>query len=147
MKRLLSILMLVAFFSSVFPMHEAAAATTKQGKIVSEVKKTIGVKYKIGGTTTKGFDCSGLTQYVYKKSVKTKLPRTSQQQGKFKAKKVNLKQVQPGDLLFYGSEKAAYHVGVYIGQGKMVHAPKPGDRVKVTQTKYYKPSFAKRVVK
>ncbi|EUJ37795.1 cell surface protein [Brochothrix thermosphacta DSM 20171 = FSL F6-1036] len=58
-----------------------------------------------------------------------------------------MKQVQPGDLLFYGSEKASYHVGVYIGQGKMVHAPKPGDRVKVTQTKYYKPSFAKRVVK
>lgn len=146
MKFLIKLLTVVVVLTSLAPIQQTSAAVSKQTKIVQEAKKTIGVNYKRGGTTTKGFDCSGLTQYVYKKAVNNKLPRTSQQQAKIKAKKIAVSKVKAGDLLFYGSEKSAYHVAVCIGNGKMIHAPKPGDKVKVTAIKYYKPDFAKRVV-
>ncbi|EUJ36999.1 C40 family peptidase [Brochothrix campestris] len=147
MKFFIAVITLVVVLTATTPVQPTSAAVSKQTKIVQEAKKTIGVKYKTGGTTTKGFDCSGLTQYVYKKAVNNKLPRTSQQQAQVKAKKIAVSKVKAGDLLFYGSEKAAYHVAVCIGNGQMIHAPKPGDKVKVTAIKYYKPTFAKRVVK
>ena len=88
-----------------------------------------GVPYRFGGTTPRGFDCSGYTRFVFAKLNKT-LPRTSQQQYN-QARKV--KHPRVGDLLFYhsGSRKGpVYHVAIYAGDDRVWHAPNPGTRVK-----------------
>lgn len=88
-----------------------------------------GVPYRFGGTTPRGFDCSGYTRFVFAK-VNKELPRTSQQQYN-QARKV--KHPRVGDLLFYhsGSRKGpVYHVVIYAGNGRVWHAPNPGTRVK-----------------
>ena len=88
-----------------------------------------GVPYRMGGTTPKGFDCSGYTRFVYGKLDK-RIPRTSQQQ--FHAAR-KIKQPRRGDLLFYhsgGRNGRVYHVVIYAGNGQVWHAPQPGGRVK-----------------
>ena len=106
--------------------------STKRGnasrsQIISYAKQFIGVPYVWGGSTPKGFDCSGLTSYVYRNAAGINLPRRAVQQrgaGKF----VSRSQAQPGDMVNYSS-----HVGIYLGNGYMIHAPKPGDRVKIAR--------------
>lgn len=98
-----------------------------RSQIISYAKKFIGVPYVWGGSTPKGFDCSGLTSYVYRNAAGINLPRRAVQQrgaGKF----VSRSQAQPGDMVNYSS-----HVGIYLGNGYMIHAPKPGDRVKIAR--------------
>ena len=86
--------------------------------LLVSAKNYIGVPYLWGGTTPKGFDCSGLVVYVYG-GQGIKLPRTSQEQQAF-AKPVGLDELVPGELVFWGSP--AYHVGIYLGDKKYVHA-------------------------
>jgi cell wall-associated NlpC family hydrolase len=98
-------------------------------KVLSYAKKASGVRYKRGGTSLKGFDCSGYVKWVYAKAGK-KLPRTSKAQ--FKAtKKISKSQARPGDLVFFhkGSSKGrVYHVAIYAGNGKIYHASRPGTK-------------------
>ncbi|QFP80067.1 NlpC/P60 family protein [Latilactobacillus graminis] len=112
-------------------------------KIVQEAVKYIGVPYVWGGTTPKGFDCSGLVQYVYAKNG-IKLPRVSQDQSKL-GKDVPLNELQPNDLLFWGRVGTAHHVAIYIGDGYFIQAPQPGDKVRMTKMTDYKPDFARRL--
>lgn len=97
-------------------------------RVISAASKFKGTPYRYGGTTPRGFDCSGYTRYVYGKLHK-KLPRTSQQQFK-RAHRVTHPQI--GDLIFYhhGRGGPVYHVGIYAGPGRVWHAPHPGDRVR-----------------
>ncbi len=82
-----------------------------QKHIIKEAKKLIGKPYKFGGTTPKGFDCSGFTQYVYAKNNLT-LPRTSGEQAVY-AKRDKLKNAEIGDLVFFGKNKnSVNHVGI-----------------------------------
>ena len=111
--------------------------------VIAEAKKYLGVPYVWGGTSPSGFDCSGFTSYVYKK-VGISLPRTSRAQQNI-GKQVSLSNVQPGDLVFMG--KPAYHVGIYIGGGKYIHAPQTGDVVKIASFNPSKFSSATRVLK
>lgn len=90
--------------------------------IVNAAYGQLGVPYVMGGTGNGGWDCSGLVQYCHRVAG-ISLPRTSQAQGGCGAAVSN---PQPGDIVCYGS-----HVGIYIGNGQMIHAPKPGDVVKV----------------
>ncbi len=111
--------------------------------VISIAKQYLGVPYKWGGSSPSGFDCSGFTSYVFKK-VGISLPRTSSSQQNF-GTKVSLSNVQPGDLVFQG--KPAYHVGIYIGGGKYIHAPQTGDVVKIASFNPSKFSSATRVLK
>lgn len=114
--------------SSISP-HASGKAKT----VISQAQKHLGVPYVWGGATPSGFDCSGLTQYVYR-SVGVELPRVSRDQQNTGVQ-IPTSQVQPGDLVFMGYP--AYHVGIYIGNGKYLHAPQTGDVVKIST---YNPS-------
>ncbi len=106
--------------------------TNPQGdnEIINTAKSFLGTPYLWGGTSPSGFDCSGFTQYVLAQNGKS-IPRTSQEQFA-SGQAVDKSQLQAGDLVFYnwsgGTE--ATHVGIYEGNGKMIHAPHPGDVVK-----------------
>jgi peptidoglycan DL-endopeptidase CwlO len=103
-------------------------ATTFQAKVLREAAKLKGTPYRYGGTTPKGFDCSGYTGYVYKKAGK-KLPRTSRQQYSA-TKHLSRKAAKPGDLVFFKSGGGGvYHVGIYAGSNMLWHASKPGKPV------------------
>ena len=103
-------------------------ASSKGAAIVNEAKKYLGVKYVYGGSTPKGFDCSGLVQYVCK-SVGISVNRNSASQFS-NGKAVNKSDLQPGDLLFFAKGGRINHVGIYAGNGQMIHAPRTGDVVK-----------------
>lgn len=108
------------------------AQTNPQGEsaVVDSARKYLGTPYVWGGTSPSGFDCSGFVQYVLAQNGKS-IPRTSQEQFA-SGQAVDKSQLQAGDLVFYdwsgGTE--ATHVGIYEGNGKMIHAPHSGDVVK-----------------
>ena len=87
-----------------------------------------GVPYRYGGTTPRGFDCSGFTRYVYKK-VGVSLPHSATGQ-MHKARKISRSSARPGDLVFFRSGSRAYHVGIYAGGNKVLHSPRPGQTVR-----------------
>lgn len=105
----------------------SANASGSRAAVVAYAKRFLGVPYVWGGSTPSGFDCSGLTSYVYRNAVGVKLPRVSQAQRNV-GTRVSRAQAQPGDMVNYN-----HHVGIYLGNGYMIHAPKPGDRVKIAR--------------
>lgn len=97
-------------------------------KLVNTAKKYIGVPYVWGGTTPAGFDCSGFTSYVYRNALGKEIGRTTWNQIS-NGKKVPLNQAKIGDLIiFYGGS----HVGLYLGNGQIIHAPEPGQSIKIS---------------
>ena len=130
--------------------HEAQAAskTTKRNKVVKLAKKQVGKRYVYGATGPYSFDCSGLTQYVFKKAIKKSITRTTYTQvKKGKTVKVSKAKLKKGDLLFWGSKSSPYHVGIYVGGGKYVHAATPSQGVRKQRlSSYFWPSTAKRVI-
>ena len=90
-----------------------------------------GVPYRRGGTTPRGFDCSGFTRYVFKK-VGVSLPHSATAQMR-KVRKISRGQARPGDLVFFRSGGRAYHVGIYAGGNRVLHSPRPGQRVKTVR--------------
>ncbi|MBU3636722.1 C40 family peptidase [Polynucleobacter sp. es-MAR-4] len=92
----------------------------------------VGVPYRYGGNNPKaGFDCSGLIVYVYNKSANIKLPRTIQEMSN-RGQSVDNGPPAPGDLVFFNTTGAKYsHAGIYVGQGRFVHAPSAGGTVRL----------------
>lgn len=101
------------------------------------------IPYVWGGETpSTGFDCSGLVSYVFKNAAGISLPHSSVEQEMYTQKK-SVSQAQPGDLLFWGTPGASYHVAIYIGNNQYIAAPKPGLNVRVeTISPNFLPSFA-----
>lgn len=96
--------------------------------VVASARGWFGVDYRWGGNTRNGVDCSGLVQQVFKANG-ISLPRTADQQMRA-TERITRGQLRPGDLVFYRNDNGrAYHVGIYIGDGKMIDAPKPGATV------------------
>ena len=92
----------------------------------------IGIRYKYGGNAPEsGLDCSGLVRYVFKEARGTELPRTSQEISRL-GQKVETKDLQPGDLVFYNTLRRSFsHVGIYLGDNKFIHSPAAGGEVRV----------------
>lgn len=110
-------------------LHRGTGTSSSfHAKVLREAAKLKGTPYRYGGTTPRGFDCSGYTGYVYKKAGK-KLPRTSRQQYSA-TKHISRKSAKPGDLVFFKSGGGSvYHVGIYAGGNMLWHASKPGKPV------------------
>ncbi len=96
----------------------------------------IGTPYRWGGTSPKrGFDCSGLVNYVFQNVDEVDLPRTAQQMYSMRGNsKVARGDLQPGDLVFFRihNRRNVDHVGIYVGDNQFVHAPRRGQKVRVS---------------
>jgi peptidoglycan DL-endopeptidase CwlO len=121
-----------------------STGTSKGDAIVADARKYLGVPYVWGGTDPKtGLDCSGLVQRVYG-DLGYDLPRVSYEQAKAgRAVEGGLANAQPGDILAFGSP--VHHVAIYIGDNKMIEAPRPGLDVRVTDV-YETPTAIRRIV-
>lgn len=106
----------------------------KAAKVIAFAEKQMGKPYVWGATGPGSYDCSGLTQAAWK-TAGISLPRTTWDQVKV-GTTVPTSQAKPGDLVFFYDDIS--HVGIYIGDGKMIHAPKPGANVRV-ESIYYMP--------
>ena len=92
----------------------------------------VGTPYRYGGNTPEGgFDCSGLVNYVYSDMLDLKLPRTSRELAAYQGPKIEPRELATADLVFFGSGGGVSHVGIYVGEGRFVHAPSTGGTVRL----------------
>jgi len=117
--------------SQMSPGQQAAVAATRQ----------LGVPYRYGGSSTRGFDCSGLVQFAWSRAG-VKIPRTTSEQWKTMSP-VRGNDLKIGDLLFFRIDGRISHVGLYLGKGRFVHAPATGRSVSVATLDkgFYKQTF------
>lgn len=117
----------------------ATASSEKEGRVQQLLKRALtllGTPYRWGGTTTAGFDCSGLVGYVFRTALGIDLPRVSRDMAT-RGEKVSRDQLIEGDLVFFSRGKVVDHVGIYIGNGQFVHAPRTGRDVSVSRLDGY----------
>jgi cell wall-associated NlpC family hydrolase len=108
------------------------SVSNKASELVVNAMGFLGVPYRRGGNTAEtGFDCSGFVRAMYEQSIGLILPRRAEQQAAA-TQKVDRTDLQPGDLVFFNTMRRAFsHVGIYVGEGKFIHSPKPGAEVRV----------------
>lgn len=112
----------------------AAKAQVEQtaSNIVVSAMGFLGLPYKRGGNSFEtGFDCSGFVKALYEQSIGKILPRSAAEQAA-QTTHISKDELQPGDLVFFNTMRRAFsHVGIYIGEGKFIHSPKPGAQVRI----------------
>ncbi|HZH42898.1 MAG TPA: C40 family peptidase [Lysobacter sp.] len=92
----------------------------------------VGTPYRYGGNTPEGgFDCSGLVNYVFRDTVDLRLPRSSRELAAWQGRPIAPERLAPADLVFFGSGGTVTHVGIYVGEGRFVHAPSTGGTVRL----------------
>lgn len=125
---------------SATPATQAAAGqgNGSTSSAVATAQSMVGVPYVWGGNTPSGFDCSGLVQYSYGLGSNY---RTTYQQTNLGAHKYDVQNAQNGDLYFWGTDSAPYHVAIAKGNGQYIQAPAPGQNVQQGNIKYYTPSY------
>ncbi len=108
------------------------AASHHASELIMNALGFLGVPYKFGGNSADtGFDCSGFVRAVYEQSLGKVLPRRSDEQAAA-TRKIERNELQPGDLVFFNTMRRAFsHVGIYLGDGKFIHAPRTGAEVRV----------------
>jgi len=120
-------------------------ATAGSSKFLSSVRDTasdlvlsamnfLGVPYKRGGNSIdSGFDCSGFTRHIFEKSVGLVLPHRADEQARLSSlMPIKQDELKPGDLVFFNTMRRTFsHVGIYVGEGKFIHAPRTGSAVRV----------------
>lgn len=127
-------------------VKKSVQATGDASSVITLASAQVGKPYVYGAQGTDSFDCSGLTSYVYSKAAGVNIGRTTYDQVK-QGTTVSMNNLQPGDLLFWGSASAPYHVGIYVGNNQYIHAATPGQGVvKQTISTYFYPSVAKRIL-
>ena len=122
--------------------ESALAGALARGEGRETALDLLGIPYRNGGSDPSGFDCSGLIQWAFARHGQV-LPREVRDQFQ-KGREIDLKDVQPGDLIFFETvSRGASHVGMVIGGGRFVHAPRSGAMVRVEslQTPYWRQRF------
>lgn len=134
------------------PLSYGSASSISAGeRVVQIAEQYLGIPYVYGGSTPAGFDCSGFTSYVFKQ-LGYSLYRSSYQQID-NGVPVSKSELQPGDLLLFKRQGASriHHVGIYVGDGMMIHSPQTGDVIKYTSivSGYYNNCYyaARRIVR
>lgn len=104
----------------------------KASELVVSAMGALGVPYRRGGNSFEsGFDCSGFVRAVYEQTIGLLLPRRAEQQAAA-TQKIDRNDLQPGDLVFFNTMRRAFsHVGIYVGDNKFIHSPKPGAEVRI----------------
>lgn len=124
----------------------SSSSSSSGQKVVDYALQFVGNPYVYGGTSlTKGADCSGFVQSIYK-HFGYSLGRTSRDQYASAGTIVSTSSLKPGDLLFYGSSGYVNHVAIYIGNGKIVHASNARTGIKISPYNYRAPMRARRVI-
>lgn len=146
MLRLRLILVLFALVLAGFGANASHAASKRQmraergNEVARYARKFVGVRYRWGGMSPRsGFDCSGLVTFVYR-HFGIPLPHYTVAQ-LAEGRHIRRRGVWPGDLLFFGLG----HVGLYIGQGRFIHAPHAGARVRIERLRRWRVTAARRV--
>lgn len=116
------------------PVPESAHVSPQRAEALLQTLLVLGVDYQNGGNTpASGFDCSGLVAHVFREAYGMRLPHNTRAQSELGVR-VSLAELRAGDLVFYNTLNRPYsHVGIYVGDGRFVHAPKTGTRVRVEQ--------------
>ena len=131
--------------------HGASTMALKTSELVVNAMGFLGVPYRRGGSNADtGFDCSGFVRAMYEQTVGLILPRRANEQAAA-TQKIERQDLQPGDLVFFNTMKRTFsHVGIYVGDNKFIHSPKPGAQVRVEDmgVAYWKTRFdgARRVL-
>lgn len=132
--------------------HARENVSTTASQLVVNAMDFLGVPYKYGGNSVEsgGFDCSGFVRAVYEKSIGKVLPRRASDQAA-NTEVIDRAELKPGDLVFFNTMKRAFsHVGIYVGEGKFIHAPRSGSTVRVEdmRNRYWQTRFngARRVL-
>jgi cell wall-associated NlpC family hydrolase len=118
-----------------FLFAPAAAGATPDPEALDQpqfhARLALGTPYRAGGgSPLQGFDCSGLVAHVFERAWGVALPRRAEEQARL-GTPVRKPDLQPGDLVFYNTRNRAYsHVGIYVGDGRFIHAPSRGKRVR-----------------
>lgn len=104
-----------------------STAPTRDSDMLFHALMASGVDYRRGGKSYQsGFDCSGLVAHVYREAYGLALPHNTQAQSQM-GDAINTPDLQPGDLLFFNTQRKPFsHVGIYIGEGRFIHAPREG---------------------
>ncbi len=104
----------------------------RTSELVSTAMGFIGVPYRRGGNSAEsGFDCSGFVRTIYEQVKGLALPRVAKEQAEA-TQVIDKKDLRPGDLVFFNTMRRAFsHVGIYLGDGKFIHAPRTGASVRV----------------
>lgn len=110
----------------------AAPGEEAVGDLLLQAMSLLGVAYRFGGSSPEtGLDCSGFIQYVFRKSLRVNLPRTSAEMARA-GRVIERDELAPGDLVFYNTRGFQYsHVGLYLGGNKFIHSPRTGKSVEV----------------
>jgi hypothetical protein len=110
----------------------AAHVKDRASELVMNAMGFLGVPYRRGGSSVEtGFDCSGFVKAMYQQTLGLILPRRANEQAAA-TQKIDRRDLQPGDLVFFNTLRHAFsHVGIYIGDNKFIHSPKPGAQVRV----------------
>jgi cell wall-associated NlpC family hydrolase len=108
----------------------------KASDLVVNAMGFLGVPYKRGGNTAEtGFDCSGFVRAMYEQTIGLVLPRRADQQAAA-TQSIDKADLKPGDLVFFNTLRRTFsHVGIYVGEGRFIHSPKPGAEVRVESMK------------
>jgi cell wall-associated NlpC family hydrolase len=133
-------LVLAVFLACLAAIAPAPARATvpeaQSTDLVAHAYQAVGIRYRYGGNSpSTGFDCSGLIAHVFEQSLGLALPHNARAQSSLGVR-VSLSALVPGDLVFYNTRRSPYsHVGIYVGDDKFIHAPKPGSAVRVESMK------------